>query len=64
MVIHVSSVAFSGIEATSVDVQLQISPGMPAFTIVGLADKTISESKERVRAALSSFGLSLPAKKY
>lgn len=63
MVIHVTSVAFSGIDVTNVDVQLQISPGMPSFAIVGLADKTISESKERVRAALNSFGLSLPAKK-
>ncbi len=63
MVIHVTSVAFNGIEVTSVDVQLQITSGLPSFTIVGLADKTISESKERVRAALGSFGLSLPAKK-
>ncbi len=63
MVIHVTSVAFNGIEVTSVDVQLQIASGIPSFTIVGLADKTISESKERVKAALSSFGLSLPAKK-
>jgi magnesium chelatase family protein len=63
MVIHVTSVAFNGIEVTNVDVQLQITSGIPSFTIVGLADKTISESKERVKAALGSFGLSLPAKK-
>ncbi|HJD65313.1 MAG TPA: ATP-binding protein [Rickettsia endosymbiont of Diachasma alloeum] len=43
--------------------QVQISPGIPAFTIVGLADKTIAESKERVKAALSSIGLALPTKK-
>lgn len=63
MTIHITSVAFSGIDVTEVDVQLQINNGMPSFTIVGLADKTISESKERVRAALNSFGLALPAKK-
>jgi magnesium chelatase family protein len=63
MVIHITSVAFNGIDVTNVDVQLQISTGIPSFTIVGLADKTISESKERVKASLSSFGLSLPAKK-
>jgi len=63
MIVHTLSVAFNGIEVTEVDVQLQITSGLPSFTIVGLADKTISESKERVRAALNSFGLSLPAKK-
>jgi len=63
MIVHTLSVAFNGVEVTEVDVQLQITSGLPSFTIVGLADKTISESKERVRAALNSFGLSLPAKK-
>lgn len=63
MIIHVSSLTFSGIDITDVDVQVQITPGVPAFTIVGLADKTIAESRERVKAALSSIGLSLPAKR-
>lgn len=63
MIIHVSSLTFSGIEIKAVDVQAHLSPGIPAFTIVGLADKTIAESKERVRAALSSIGLAMPAKK-
>lgn len=63
MVTHISSLTFSGIEITEVDVQVQISQGIPAFTIVGLPDKTIAESKERVKAALSSLGLALPAKK-
>jgi magnesium chelatase family protein len=57
------SVAFNGINVIDVEVQVQIIPGIPCFTIVGLADKTIAESKERVRAALLSIGLSLPAKK-
>lgn len=63
MITRVSSLAFSGINIIDVDVQIHIEPGIPKFTIVGLADKTIAESKERVRAALSSIGLSLPAKK-
>jgi magnesium chelatase family protein len=63
MVTHIRSFAFSGIEIIDVDVQVQIVSGMPAFTIVGLADKTIAESRERVKAALTSIGLSLPSKK-
>jgi magnesium chelatase family protein len=63
MVVHIASLTFSGVEVTDVDVQVQITPGMPNFTIVGLADKTIAESRERVKAALSSIGLALPAKK-
>jgi magnesium chelatase family protein len=61
--VHISSLAFSGINIIDVDVQIQISSGIPAFTIVGLADKTIAESRERVKAALSSIGLAMPAKK-
>ncbi|MCI5049384.1 MAG: YifB family Mg chelatase-like AAA ATPase [Rickettsiales bacterium] len=63
MVARITTVAFTGIEATGVDVQVQISNGLPAFTIVGLPDKAVAESKERVRAALTSMGLPLPAKK-
>lgn len=63
MIIKIPSLAFLGINVTDVDVQVQIEPGIPKFTIVGLADKTIAESKERVRAALSSIGISFPAKK-
>lgn len=63
MVTRVQTVAFAGIDAVPVDVQVQISPGMPAFTIVGLADKAVAESRERVRAALMASGLSLPPKR-
>lgn len=63
MIVHVPSLTFNGIDIIDVDVQVQITPGIPNFTIVGLADKTIAESRERVRASLSSIGLSLPAKK-
>lgn len=63
MITRISSLTFSGIEIIDVDVQVQVAPGVPNFIIVGLADKTIAESKERVKAALSSIGLALPAKR-
>lgn len=63
MVAHVTTVTFEGLSVTKVDVQVQISGGLPAFIIVGLADKAVAESKERVRAALNAIGLSLPPKR-
>ncbi|MBY0336029.1 MAG: YifB family Mg chelatase-like AAA ATPase [Acetobacteraceae bacterium] len=60
---RVSTFAFSGIEAVPVEVQVQLSPGLPQFALVGLADKAVGESRERVRAALTGLGLSLPAKR-
>src|SRR5271170_4358606 len=55
--------AFAGIEAVPVEVQVQISSGMPAFLVVGLPDKAVGEARERVRAALTAMGLSLPPKR-
>ncbi len=63
MVQHVSTVAFEGVEARPIDVQVQVAPGLPAFNIVGLPDKAVSEARERVRAALIASGLALPAKR-
>ena len=63
MVQRVSTVAFEGIEARAVDVQVQVAPGLPAFNIVGLPDKAVCEAKERVRAALVASGLALPARR-
>ena len=63
MVQHVSTVAFEGIEARAVDVQVQVVPGLPNFLIVGLPDKAVSEARERVRAALTASGLALPARR-
>jgi len=60
---RVATVAFEGIEARAVDVQVQVAPGLPAFSIVGLPDKAVSEAKERVRAALIASGLALPARR-
>jgi Subunit ChlI of Mg-chelatase len=59
MFARVTTVAFEGIEARPIDVQVQIGPGMPAFTIVGLPDKAVAESRERVRGALNAIGLAL-----
>ena len=56
MVARVSTVAFEGVEARPVDVQVQIAAGTVAFTIVGLADKAVAELRERVRSALIAFG--------
>ncbi len=63
MVARVSPVAFEGIEGRAVDVQVQISAGNVAFSVVGLPDKAVGESRERVRSALIASGLALPAKR-
>lgn len=63
MLARVNTIAFNGLSVLDVDLQLQISSGLPAFSIVGLPDKTIAESKERVRAALNTMGVELPAKR-
>ncbi|MEM1132145.1 MAG: YifB family Mg chelatase-like AAA ATPase [Pseudomonadota bacterium] len=63
MVATVMTTAYLGLEARSVEVQVQIGGGLPAFIVVGLPDKAVGESRERVRAALSSLGLSLPPKR-
>ena len=52
MVARVKRVAFQGIDCLEVDVEVQAAPGLPAFTVVGLPDKVVGESRERVRAAL------------
>lgn len=63
MVATVQTVAYLGLEARSVEVQCQIAPGNPKFTIVGLPDKAVAESRERVHSAISAMGLSLPPKR-
>lgn len=63
MVALVSTVAFLGLEARPVEVQVQIASGVPAFVVVGLPDKAVAESRERVRAALNAIGLALPPKR-
>jgi magnesium chelatase family protein len=60
VVARIRTVAFQGIDCLGVDVEVQISPGLPAFHVVGLPDKAVGESRERVRAALVAIGLALP----
>jgi magnesium chelatase family protein len=59
----VQTVAYLGLEARGVEVQVQLIPGVPAFYVVGLGDKAVAESRERVRAAISALGLALPPKR-
>ena len=63
MVARVTTVAFTGMEVKLVDVQVQVSSGLPSFNLVGLPDKTVAESKERIRAAFECLGMSLPPQK-
>ena len=63
MVARVRTVAFQGVEVIDVETQVTIASGLPAFTVVGLPDKAVAESRERVRAALASLGLGLPPKR-
>ncbi|HCL67283.1 MAG TPA: AAA family ATPase [Rhizobium sp.] len=63
MVARVSTVAFQGIEGVPVDVQVMVAPGKVNMHIVGLPDKAVAESRERVQAALHASGLALPPKK-
>jgi magnesium chelatase family protein len=63
MVSRVRTVAFQGIEAVPVDVQVMVAPGKVGMHIVGLPDKAVAESRERVQAALHASGLSMPSKK-
>ncbi len=63
MVARVQSFAFEGIHTRPVEVQVQIGSGLAAFLLVGLPDKAVGESRERVRAALNAIGLALPPKR-
>ena len=63
MVARAHTVAFEGLEARPVEVQCAVSPGVPAFSVVGLPDKAVSEARERVRAALHAMAVALPAKR-
>ncbi|MBW3097617.1 YifB family Mg chelatase-like AAA ATPase [Pseudohoeflea coraliihabitans] len=63
MVARVATVAFQGIEAVPVDVQVMVAPGKVGMQIVGLPDKAVAESRERVQAALHASGLAMPAKR-
>ena len=63
MVTRAHSVAFQGVEARPVEVQCALTPGLPAFSIVGLPDKAVSEARDRVRSALAAMAIALPPKR-
>ncbi len=63
MVARVRTVAFQGVDTLPIDVQVQLSAGLPNFVIVGLPDKAVAESRERVRGAFVAMGLALPPKR-
>ena len=63
MVARVRTVAFQGIEPVPVDVQVMLGPGKMGMHIVGLADKAVAESRERVSSAIHASGLSMPTKR-
>ncbi len=63
MVARSHTVAFQGVDARPVEVQCAVTPGLPAFSIVGLPDKAVSEARDRVRSALSAMAIALPSKR-
>jgi magnesium chelatase family protein len=63
MVARTYTVAFEGVEARIVEVQCAVAPGMPAFQVVGLPDKAVSEARDRVRSALTAMAVALPSKR-
>ncbi|MDP1556255.1 MAG: ATP-binding protein, partial [Hyphomonas sp.] len=63
MVARITTFAFDGVEAQPVDVQVQLAGGQVTFMVVGLPDKAVGESRERVRAAFAALGLALPPKR-
>ncbi|WP_417838352.1 YifB family Mg chelatase-like AAA ATPase [Tritonibacter scottomollicae] len=63
MISRAHTVSFQGVEACPVEVQCAVSPGLPAFSIVGLPDKAVSEARDRVRSALAVMSIALPSKR-
>src|SRR5271167_2932931 len=63
MIARVSTVAFQGVDVLDIDVQVQMASGLPVLSLVGLPDKAVAESRERVRAALGAMGLALPSRR-
>ena len=63
MFVRVLSAATQGIDAYVMEVELDLSPGLPAYALVGLPDAAIKESKERVRSALCNAGYTFPRRR-
>lgn len=63
MITRAHTVTFEGIDPRMIEVECALAPGIPAFSIVGLPDKAVSEAKDRIRSAFSSMAIALPAKR-
>ena len=63
MAIQIMSAAFTGIDGVMVTVEIDITRGLPALNIVGLADTSVKESRERVRSAILNSGFDFPVKR-
>lgn len=63
MVATIRTIAFQGLEVQDIDVQVQLTSGLPHVNIVGLPDKAVAESRERVRGALHAMGIAMPRKR-
>lgn len=63
MISRTYTVAFEGIDARLVEVQCAVTAGLPSFSIVGLADKAVSEARDRVRSALNTISIAMPSKR-
>lgn len=63
MAVKINTASFSGIDGTIISVEVDIENGLPCFSIVGLADTSVKESKERVRAAITNSGFQFPIKR-
>ena len=59
----IKSAALLGIDSYPVEVEVDLSNGLPAFDIVGLPDSAVKESRERVRTAIRNAGFSFPVKR-
>jgi magnesium chelatase family protein len=63
MLAHVTTFAIQGVESRRVTVEVDIRPGLPGFTIVGLGDRAVREARERVRSAILNSGFEFPARR-
>ncbi len=61
MLAKINTCALVGLEGAIVEVEVDISPGLPSFTIVGLPDAAVQEARERVKAAMKQLYLSARA---
>jgi magnesium chelatase family protein len=63
MLAKIQSMGLAGLEANLIEIEVDIGGGLPQFSIVGLPDATVRESRDRVRSALKNTGFQFPAKK-